>query len=500
MRRLKPAIALALVLSSIIIGTVIGNILVCVAVFLVRKLRKPCNYLLVSLAVSDLCVALLVMPMALLYQISGNWSFGPIMCDLWVSFDVLSCTASILNLCMISVDRYWAITKPLKYGVKRTPRRMIIYVSLVWIGAACISLPPLLVMGNQHTHPETGASQCSVCQHFFYQIYATLGSFYIPLFVMIEVYYKIFRAARKIVLEEIKAQLHLEVHCHLDMEPPAVQHPTASTVNRQLNSTDTQTSQSSPPVKQHRSSSASTTMRSKVRADKPDNLTVCSGHAVRCFTGGPRKSNESQCPMLQRIEKPVLSTATTPSMTSSTAKQITTTTLVRNHLNSTCSVTNSPHQKKLRFHLAKERKASTTLGIIMGAFIGCWLPFFVLALIRPFLRDPDTIPAFLSDFFLWLGYCNSLLNPIIYAILNKDFRKPFREILFFRCGNLNHMMREEFYQSQYGDPVNNYEIKAGAGGGYGGAESAESAEHYDDSNQGIVESVDVASAPNESFL
>jgi len=210
--------------------------------------------------------------------------------------------------------------------------------------------------------------------------------------------------------------------------------------------------------------------------------------------------------MLQRVEKPVLSTATTPSMTSSTMRH-TTTTLVRNHLNSTCSVTNSPHQKKLRFHLAKERKASTTLGIIMGAFVSCWLPFFVLALVRPFLNDPDTIPDFLSGLFLWLGYCNSLLNPIIYAILNKDFRKPFREILFFRCGNLNHMMREEFYQSQYGDPVNNYEIKAGAGGGgggggggYGGAESGESAEHYDDNNRGIVESVDVANTPNESFL
>ncbi|KAF7400505.1 hypothetical protein HZH66_005689 [Vespula vulgaris] len=99
------AILIALVLVGIIVGTVIGNILVCVAVFLVRKLRRPCNYLLVSLAVSDLCVALLVMPMALLYEISHNWTFGALMCDLWVSFDVLSCTASILNLCMISLDR-----------------------------------------------------------------------------------------------------------------------------------------------------------------------------------------------------------------------------------------------------------------------------------------------------------------------------------------------------------------------------------------------------------
>ncbi|XP_003689715.2 5-hydroxytryptamine receptor 1 isoform X2 [Apis florea] len=318
------AILIALVLGSIIVGTVIGNILVCVAVFLVRKLRRPCNYLLVSLAVSDLCVALLVMPMALLYEISGNWSFGAIMCDLWVSFDVLSCTASILNLCMISVDRFCAITKPLKYGVKRTPRRMIVYVSLVWLGAACISLPPLLIMGNEHTYSETGPSHCVVCQNFFYQIYATLGSFYIPLFVMIQVYYKIFCAARRIVLEERRAQSHLEAHCYFDIEPTVQQHQPV-TVNRQLNS-DVQTGHGSPPVKQHRSSSASTT---------------CSGHTVRCFTGGPRKSHESQCPMLQKLEKPVLSssTTTTPPMTSTKS------TIVRNHLNSTCSVTNSPHQK-----------------------------------------------------------------------------------------------------------------------------------------------------------
>lgn len=81
---------------------------------------------------------------------------------------------------------------------------------------------------------------------------------------MSQVYYKIFCAARKIVLEEIRAQLHLEVHCHLNMEPPAAQHPVAPAVNRQLNSSDMQTSQGSPLVKQHRSSSASTTVSSSL--------------------------------------------------------------------------------------------------------------------------------------------------------------------------------------------------------------------------------------------
>lgn len=158
----------------------------------------------------------------------------------------------------------------------------------------------------------------------------------------------------------------------------------------------------------------------------------------RCFTS--RQSNESQCPMLSG-KTPVKQANTQPKQPKSSLLT---------------SIKASPNvntnQKKLRFQLAKERKASTTLGIIMSAFTICWLPFFVLALIRPFLDPTSSALTTLSSLFLWLGYANSLLNPIIYATLNRDFRKPFQEILYFRCGRLNHMMREEFYHSQYGDP------------------------------------------------
>jgi len=78
------AFTIGSVLFLVIVVTIVGNVLVCIAVCLVRKLRRPCNYLLVSLAVSDLCVAILVMPMALLYLILGKWPFGTFMCDLWV--------------------------------------------------------------------------------------------------------------------------------------------------------------------------------------------------------------------------------------------------------------------------------------------------------------------------------------------------------------------------------------------------------------------------------
>ena len=188
------------------------------------------------------------MPMALVYEVLGTWPFGARVCDTWVAFDVLSCTASILNLCMISVDRYWAITRPLDYGVKRTPGRMCFCVALVWISSACISLPPLLVLGNDHG--QEGDEQCQVCQEFGYQIYATLGSFYIPLSVMAAVYYQIFQAAKRIVDEEKKAQSHLLMTRNAAAEstfvvlqqqpaPPIIQHvgdPSSSSLTAGSNS------------------------------------------------------------------------------------------------------------------------------------------------------------------------------------------------------------------------------------------------------------------------
>ncbi|XP_050317469.1 5-hydroxytryptamine receptor 1 [Bactrocera neohumeralis] len=378
------AIIVSIVLLLIIIGTVIGNVLVCIAVCMVRKLRRPCNYLLVSLALSDLCVALLVMPMAMLYEVLDKWNFGPILCDIWVSFDVLCCTASILNLCAISVDRYLAITKPLEYGVKRTPRRMMACVALVWLVAASISLPPLLILGNEHVD-EHGTPICIVCQNFAYQIYATLGSFYIPLSVMLFVYYQIFRAARRIVLEEKRAQTHLQ---------------------HALNGTG------SPP-------------------GNTDLTVMGSGNGQRHSSYGNTSLTYSTCGGLSAHH------------TSGSGGAV----------SGTSGLLGSPHQKKLRFQLAKEKKASTTLGIIMSAFTICWLPFFILALIRPFVESETVhVPPSLASLFLWLGYANSLLNPIIYATLNRDFRKPFQEILYFRCSSLNTMMRENYYQDQYGEP------------------------------------------------
>jgi 5-hydroxytryptamine receptor 1 len=93
--------------------------------------------------------------------------------------------------------------------------------------------------------------------------------------------------------------------------------------------------------------------------------------------------------------------------------------------------------KRESLEAKRERKAAKTLAIVTGAFVICWLPFFVIALALPTCGGEGgwCAPLVSSDVVfavcLWLGYFNSTLNPIIYTIFSPDFRCAFKKIL---CG------------------------------------------------------------------
>lgn len=134
---------LAFMLTVIILMTACGNMLLIALVFAHRSLRCTSNCFLVSLFLSDLMVALVVMPPAMLNVLCGAWVLWPAFCPIWLCFDVMCCSASILNLCVISLDRYIFIISPLRYKQRMTPPRALLLVAAAWGLAALASFLPI---------------------------------------------------------------------------------------------------------------------------------------------------------------------------------------------------------------------------------------------------------------------------------------------------------------------------------------------------------------------
>ena len=85
-------------------------------------------------------------------------------------------------------------------------------------------------------------------------------------------------------------------------------------------------------------------------------------------------------------------------------------------------------QNRNKIIVSQEKRAAKTLGIIMGCFVVCWLPFFIVAVLRPFYPVPPVV----TEIITWLGYFNSLINPGIYTFFNQDFRRAFYKIITCR--------------------------------------------------------------------
>ncbi|XP_011184895.3 dopamine receptor 2-like [Zeugodacus cucurbitae] len=182
-------ICLIAVFSTFIVVTIIGNTLVILAVITTRRLKTVTNCFVMSLAIADLLVGIFVMPPAVAVHLIGSWRLGWVLCDIWISLDVLLCTASILSLCAISVDRYLAVTQPLTYSRRRRSKRLaFIMILVVWVLALAITCPPML---GWYEPGRRDLSECRYNQNEGYVIFSAMGSFFIPMAVMIYVYARI---------------------------------------------------------------------------------------------------------------------------------------------------------------------------------------------------------------------------------------------------------------------------------------------------------------------
>ncbi|KAM6905815.1 5-hydroxytryptamine receptor 1E [Lycodopsis pacificus] len=335
--------ALVVVLGLLTLLTALINAAVIAAICTNKKLHLPANYLICSLAVTDFLVALLVMPISILYITMDTWALGQVVCELWLSVDMTCCTSSILHLCVIALDRYWAITKAIEYARKRSARRAAIMVGIVWVISVFISMPPLF----WRQRPSRGSFQQCVIEHdhLGYTLYSTVGAFYIPMIAILILYYRIYNAAKTLY--------------------------------------------------QKRGSSRHLSSRSMGSQNSVDHCRVAHTFCVSDL------SNSDPTLATDKLN----TTIRMPSFETDMDGQ----------------------DEKNQICTSRERKAARILGLILGAFIFCWLPFFLKEVLVG-LRMVQPSPL-ISDFLTWLGYINSLINPLLYTSFNDDFKLAFKKLL-----------------------------------------------------------------------
>ncbi|XP_063297827.1 trace amine-associated receptor 4-like [Pelobates fuscus] len=293
--------AMCIIMSVIITITIVGNLMVIISVSHFKQLHSPTNFLILSLAITDFLLGLVIMPYSMVRSATSCWYFGDLFCKLHSCLDMTFCTTSILHLFFISVDRYYAVCQPLHYYSKITNRMIEVYLFVSWSVPFLYSVS--LIVSNVHmeglNHFVESHTCIGSCFLILNKLWATVSSsfcFFVPGAMMIGIYIHIFSVAQK------------------------------------------------------------------------------------------------QARML----------------------------VLHNHPHYLGTNTN-------KASLKVESKAAKTLSLVMGAFLLCWLPFSIVTVVDPYLDF--TTSDDLYNAVLWLGYFNSSLNPIIYALFYPWFQKTFKIII-----------------------------------------------------------------------
>ncbi|XP_072405144.1 trace amine-associated receptor 1-like [Chiloscyllium punctatum] len=187
----------------IILCTLIGNMLLIISILHFKQLHMPTNYLILSLATADFLLGCFVMPYSMMRSVEMCWYFGQLFCKIHSSCDIMLSTASLLHLCFISVDRYYAMCDPLRYKIRITFFSVQIMIIVSWAVSASFAFVLIFLklnlkgMGEGYNINFACYGSCVLVFSEISGVVASTVAFYIPGITMLCIYFKIYFVARK---------------------------------------------------------------------------------------------------------------------------------------------------------------------------------------------------------------------------------------------------------------------------------------------------------------
>lgn len=272
---------------------------------------------------------------------------------------------------------------------------------------------------------NTDAGVCHISQHYTYTIFSTFGAFWLPLAVIVVVYGRIFWIAQRRLRRRIRQRLNVLPPLAVPMSVACQSPPPSPTRSpRRPASAD----QISPPeIADDRPRVAGTRSTPLVLLSVPGLQTTAAGDDA---AASPPSSGvvTSPKPEAKFIQAPATSRAVPSDMAAMSGVGGLGSTSTPSQSRSRIDVVGNHLLSYRKCQYKRMRNSARMLGLIIGAFVLCWLPFFLLATAVPFCADACSVPGLVASVCNWLGYSNSLLNPVIYAIWDRNFRCCFRRL------------------------------------------------------------------------
>ncbi|XP_020388194.2 beta-3 adrenergic receptor [Rhincodon typus] len=358
----SPSVPVKILLETIMVlmclAAIAGNILVIAIIVVTKHFHSVTSVFLVNLAVSDCLVGLGVMPFVVLSVFYQDWNKYNDLC-LYVGYtSSVYCTASVLTLAAIALDRYHAIIDCLQYNSQSTVRRTVATVVWIWLQSALSSCPPLLGWGRFGYLPAGYSCSVEWADSLTYTGFVAVFSFLLPASVMVFCYARIVKVARGHAkrIHDIESQLHR--HGNPGQQPG--DRPTFSQLICSVDSRGCEEAQAQTQVEAHAQAKA----RAGGLGKRPDIFSRC---------GSP----------------------------------------------------------------GREHHGAFRLFLVIFAFFCCWVPYEIVGLVRAVeaaaLRagkarapSPSRIPPAVVTAVHWLALLNSDINPLLYALLSRRFRKALR--------------------------------------------------------------------------